>query len=155
MARAVPMRATSPACTTAPPTGDTWAGVSLPPSTTWLAYVYAAANAGIADPGNIFYIRSTDSGMTFSAPFQLTATPTPTNAQWQPNLSVSQAGTLLATWYDERHERQLPAGSPATPCYQMLSRKSNDNGVTWLADDTLSDVVSPLPLQPDPGIEPL
>ena len=27
------IRASSPACTPAPPTGDTWAGVSLPPST--------------------------------------------------------------------------------------------------------------------------
>jgi hypothetical protein len=34
----------------------------------------------------------------------------------------------------------------------MWSRKSNDNGVTWLPDDTLSDVISPLPAQPDPGI---
>src|SRR5436309_3143198 len=34
----------------------------------------------------------------------------------------------------------------------MHSRKSNDTGATWLADDTLSDVASPLPLQPDPGI---
>ena len=32
----------------------------------------------------------------------------------------------------------------------MWSRKSNDNGVTWLPDDTLSDVVSPLPAQSDP-----
>src|SRR5438270_757878 len=37
----------------------------------------------------------------------------------------------------------------------MHSRRSNDNGVTWLADDSLSDVVSPLPAQPDPGIQPL
>jgi len=36
----------------------------------------------------------------------------------------------------------------------MWSRKSNDGGVTWLPDDTLSDVVSPLPAQPDPGIQP-
>ena len=34
----------------------------------------------------------------------------------------------------------------------MYSRKSTDNGVTWLPPDTLSDVASPLPLQPDPGI---
>src|SRR5213082_2313846 len=34
----------------------------------------------------------------------------------------------------------------------MYSRKSNDNGVTWLPPDTLSDVASPLPLQPDPDI---
>ena len=36
----------------------------------------------------------------------------------------------------------------------MHSRKSPDNGVTWLADETTSDVVSPLPLQSDPGIQP-
>jgi hypothetical protein len=36
----------------------------------------------------------------------------------------------------------------------MWSRKSNDNGASWLADDAFSDVVSPLPAQPDPGIQP-
>jgi len=36
----------------------------------------------------------------------------------------------------------------------MYARRSNDNGVTWLPDDTFSDVVSPLPAQPDPGIVP-
>jgi hypothetical protein len=35
----------------------------------------------------------------------------------------------------------------------MWSRKSNDNGASWLPDDTLSDVVSPLPAQPDPAIQ--
>ena len=34
----------------------------------------------------------------------------------------------------------------------MWSRKSIDNGVTWLPDDFLSDVISPLPAQADPGI---
>jgi len=34
----------------------------------------------------------------------------------------------------------------------MWARKSTDNGVTWLADMAFSDVVTPLPLQPDPGI---
>src|SRR5947208_8241889 len=34
----------------------------------------------------------------------------------------------------------------------MWSRKSNDNGLSWLPDDALSDVVSPLPAQNDPNI---
>ena len=34
----------------------------------------------------------------------------------------------------------------------MWSRKSNDNGQSWLPDDTFSDVVSPLPAQNDPNI---
>src|SRR4029453_10429666 len=43
-------------------------------------------------------------------------------------------------------------GDENTPCYRMFSRKSNDNGLSWLPDDMLSDVVSPLPAQPDPNI---
>jgi hypothetical protein len=122
-----------------------------------VSYVYAASNPGNNDPGDVFYIRSTDSGVTFSAPFQLNSNTDATKAQWQPNLSVSEAGTLFAMWYDEtpRVAASCQPSSPSTPCYQMHARKSNDNGVTWLADDTLSDVASPLPLQPDPGIQPL
>ena len=116
-------------------------------------YNYARRIVG-GDPGNVEYIRSTDMGVTFSAPFQLNSNVEPTKAQWQPNLSVSPAGTLLATWYDEapRVAASCQPSNFATPCYQMHSRKSPDNGVTWLADETLSDVATPLPLQPDPGI---
>ena len=61
----------------------------------------------------------------------------------------------LATWYDARVSTDTDCvyGSPTSPCYQMWSRKSNDNGATWLPDDTFSDVVSPLPAQPDPSIQ--
>ena len=119
-----------------------------------VSYVYSAKNG--SDPGDVFYIRSTDSGMTFSAPFQLNANTDATKAQWEPNLSVSDAGSLLATWYDEtpRTSASCQPSSPSNLCYQMHSRKSPDNGVTWLDDQTTSDVASPLPLQPDPGIQP-
>jgi len=117
-----------------------------------VSLVYAQKDG--SDPGNVYYIRSTDSGVTFSAPFMLNTNTDVTKAQWQPNLSVSDAGTLFATWYDERSGGNCTVGGN-TPCYQMWSRKSNDNGQTWLPDDSLSDVVSPLPAQPDPGIQPL
>src|SRR5213592_2652618 len=119
-----------------------------------VSLVYAEKDG--SDPGNVYYIRSTDSGVTFSAPFELNTNTDPTKAQWEPNLSVSDAGTLFATWYDEtpRVAASCQPSSPSTPCYQMHSRKSNDNGLTWLPDDTLSDVASPLPLQGDPGIQP-
>src|SRR5882724_8240840 len=119
-----------------------------------VSYVYAARNTGNGDPGDIFYIRSTDSGVTFSAPLQLNTDTDHTKAQWMPNLSVSETGSLFATWYDEtpRLAGSCQPSSPSTPCYQMYSRKSNDNGLTWLPSDTLSDVASPLPLQPDPNI---
>ena len=114
--------------------------------------VYAQHGAG-SDPGDVFYIRSTDGGVTFGAPFQLNTDAT-TRPQWQPNLSVSPTGTLLATWYDARESTDADCGygNPASPCYRMWSRKSNDNGLSWLPDDTFSDVVSPLPAQNDPNI---
>ena len=113
-------------------------------------YVYAQHGAG-ADPGDVYYIRSTDSGVTFSAPLKLNTDAT-TRPQWQPNLSVSPAGTLFAVWYDARESASCHKGNPGVPCYRMWARKSTDNGVTWLTDMTFSDVVSPLPAQPDPGI---
>ena len=121
-----------------------------------VSLVYSSRNTGTGDPGDVFYIRSTDSGVTFSAPFQLNANTETTKAQWMPNLSVSEAGTLFATWYDEtpRTSASCQPSSPTNLCYQMHSRKSPDNGVTWLADETTSDVASPLPLQGDPGIQP-
>jgi len=117
-------------------------------------YVYAARNTGNGDPGDVFYIRSTDNGQTFSAPFMLNTNTDATKAQWQPNLSVAADGSLLAVWYDERERTAASCqpSSPSTPCYRMWARKSTDNGVTWLADMAFSDVVTPLPLQPDPGI---
>ena len=83
----VTLPATSPACFRPPPTGGTRAGVSLPPTTALFTYVYAQQGAG-ADPADVFYIRSTDGGVTFSAPFKLN-TDTTTRPQWQPNLSAS------------------------------------------------------------------
>ena len=112
--------------------------------------VYAQHGTG-ADPGDVYYIRSTDGGNTFGASFKLNTDST-TRPQWQPNLSVSDAGTLFATWYDARESTSCTKGNPGVPCYRMWSRKSNDNGATWLADDMFSDVVSPLPGQGDPNI---
>jgi hypothetical protein len=112
--------------------------------------VYAQHGAG-TDTGDVFYIRSIDSGVTFSAPFKLNSDST-TRPQWQPNISVSPGGTVFATWYDGRESTSCTKGNPAVPCYRMWSRESTDNGATWLADMTFSDVVSPLPGQSDPNI---
>src|SRR5439155_399175 len=81
------------------------------------------------DPGDDFYIRSTDSGVTFSAPFMLNTNTDPTKAQWQPNLSVAADGSLLAVWYDERERTAASCqpSSPSTACYRMWARKSTDN----------------------------
>jgi hypothetical protein len=112
-------------------------------------YVYAQHGTG-SDPGDVYYIRSTDSGVTFSAPLKLNTDATST-AQWQPNLSVSPSGTVFAVWYDGREGTGCTPGAN-TPCYRMWARESIDNGLTWGPDMAFSDVVSPLPGQPDPNV---
>ena len=114
-------------------------------------YAYAQHGAG-SDPGDVYYIRSTDRGQTFSAPLKLNTDAT-ARPQWQPNLSVSPSGTVLAVWYDARESASCTRGNPAVPCYRMWARRSTDNGASWLSDQTFSDVISPLPAQPDPGIQ--
>jgi hypothetical protein len=123
-------------------------------------YVYAACGAGgcptsTGDPANVFYIRSTDGGLTFSAPFMLNTDGAPDKGQWEPSLSIGSDNSLLAVWYDERERSPLGCqpSSPSTPCYRMWARKSTDGGATWQPDMPFSDVVSPLPM-PDPGIVP-
>ena len=113
--------------------------------------VYAQHGAG-SDPADVYYIRSTDSGVTFGAPFKLNSDPF-ARPQWQPNISVSPAGTLLAVWYDARESASCALGNPAVPCYRMFSRKSTDNGLSWLPDLQFSDVVTPLPAEPSSGVE--
>jgi hypothetical protein len=117
-----------------------------------VSYVYAQHGAG-SDAGDVEYIRSTDKGVTFSAPLKLN-TDTTTRAQWQPNLSVSDTGDLFAMWYDERGSTTCTVGNPSVPCYQMFARQSTDNGVTWQTDMAFSDVISPLPGQPDGTVQP-
>jgi hypothetical protein len=113
-------------------------------------YVYDQQGTG-SDPADVYYIRSTDKGQTFSAPVKLNTDST-SRPNWQPNLSISPSGTLFATWYDARESTSCTYGDPTVPCYRIWARKSNDGGLTWLPDHAFSDVVSPLPAQPDPGI---
>jgi hypothetical protein len=113
--------------------------------------VYAQHGSG-SDPGDVYYIRSTNKGATFGAPVKLNTDAT-SRPQWQPNISVSSSGTLLAVWYDARESGSCSRGNAGVPCYRMWARRSTDNGVSWLSDQTFSDVVSPLPAQPDPGIQ--
>src|SRR5215470_7210330 len=112
--------------------------------------VYAQHGAG-ADQGDVYYIRSTDGGFTFGTPVKLNTDAT-TRPQWQPNLSVSPTGTLLAVWYDARESTSCTEGDPAVPCYRMWANKSNDGGASWQGDMEFSDVVTPLAFEQDPNI---
>ena len=45
-------------------------------------------------------------------------------------------------------------GTPRATDYERFARLSPDNGATWGNDEVMSDTASPLPLQPDPNVQP-
>jgi hypothetical protein len=125
-------------------TGGGQAGIG--PSTV-VHYAYTMGIVG-TDPGNVMYIRSTDNGTTWSVPLQLN-TDGGTRAQWEPSLAVTKTGAVFVSWYDERETGSCGVAGVNTPCYRRWGRTSLDGGVSWQADEPVSDVVSPLPAQPD------
>jgi Neuraminidase (sialidase) len=84
-------------------------------------YVYSA-RLNNADPGRIYYIRSTDNGSTWSAPKTLATDPT-FAAKWGPSLAVNATGRVVVTWYDERNA--------VDTSLERFGRVSYDNGATW------------------------
>ena len=107
-------------------------------------YVYAQHGTG-SDFGDVYYVRSTDNGVTWGTPMKLN-TDGGTRSQWQPSLSISPSGNMLASWYDARNT----SGNN----FERFARLSPDNGATWGNDEVMSDTQSPLPLQPDPNVQP-
>jgi hypothetical protein len=108
------------------------------------------------DHGDIYYIRSTDAGLTWGTPVKLN-TDAGTAMQWQPSLTATQAGAIFASWYDEREvnggaDLNCAVGSP-NPCYRRWGRVSLDNGANWQPDDQVGRALSGLPAQPDPTVQ--
>jgi hypothetical protein len=120
-----------------------WGQPAVGPANT-VHYVYAQHGTS-SDQGDIYYIRSTDNGDTWSTPVKLNQDAT-AYAQWMPSLSATPGGQVLASWYDRRN-------SGGGTSYERWGRISLDGGVTWQADDVISDVLSPQPLQPDSSIQ--
>src|SRR5438309_8446204 len=110
-----------------------------------------------ADHGDIWFIRSTDAGLTWGTPVKLN-TDSGTAMQWQPSLAVTQSGTIFASWYDQREvnggaDLNCTVGSSSQNCYRRWGRVSLDNGATWQADDMVGRALSPLPAQPDSAVQ--
>jgi hypothetical protein len=116
-------------------------------------YDYAGAGTN-GDDGDIFYVRSTDNGKTWSKPIKLnTDKDAPHKTQWMPSLSADLNGNVTASWYDRRKTTSTcnSVGDPGCN-YERVGRQSNDNGASWGADITISTGIIPQPAQDDPSL---
>src|SRR5204862_125823 len=94
---------------------------------------YAACGQNVVcnaatDHGDIYYIRSTDAGLTWGTPVKLN-TDSGTAMQWQPSLTTTQNGALFASWYDQREvnggaDLNCTVGSSTQNCYRRWGRVS-------------------------------
>lgn len=110
-------------------------------------YVYAAHSTTISgDVADVFYVRSADNGLTWSAPVRLN-TDSGFRAQFMPSLRVTPSGVVEATWYDQRN------ASTSDFRYQRYVRFSTNNGVTWGPNEPVTAQLLPEPHQNDPKIK--
>ena len=95
--------------------------------------VYAAVSPGQSlDRSDIFYVRSTNGGSTFSAPVRLNDDATATS-QWAPAITAAADGTVAVKWWDRRND---PVNDSLTDVYMTTSA---DGGKTWGTNIRVTD----------------
>src|SRR5206468_1954643 len=85
---------------------------------------------------DIAFSRSTDGGLSWSAPARLNDDP-PDNGidQFQPTIAVRADGLLGVTWHDRRYD-------PNGFLYDIAYTQSDDGGLTWNANRRVTDLSS-------------
>ncbi|HEX7614249.1 MAG TPA: PKD domain-containing protein [Thermoanaerobaculia bacterium] len=111
---------------------DSFPATAVDKNGTW-HLVYAAVSAGQAvDRSDIFYVRSTDGGIHFSAPVRLNDDATATS-QWSPSIAVTEDGRIAVKWWDRRND---PSNDSLTDVYMTVSA---DGGATFSRNVRVTD----------------
>jgi len=111
-------------------------------------YAYAGQGVNAGDTGDIFYVRSTDNGSSWSSPIVLNSDSATggNRTQWMPSLAVTPSGTVQVSWYDRRN-------STDGNNYEYWGIQSPDNGSSWLPNQVISDRLIAEPEQPDSAVQ--
>jgi Neuraminidase (sialidase) len=126
-------------------------------------YAYAGQGQATNDHGDIYYVRSTDNGNTWSTPIKLNDDPGGQfKTQWMPSLSVnyslagfSPVSKVTVSWYDRRQATSACNVATDPGCsYYRYGIQSADNGATWGSNIQISDTLIPQPTQNDGGVQP-
>jgi len=86
---------------------------------------------------DVMFVRSTDGGLTFSAPLRINDDPVnPSKWHWFGTVSVAPNGRIDSVWYDTRNAANNTDS-------QLFYSWSTDGGVTWAANVAVSDAFNP------------
>lgn len=97
------------------------------------------------DSGDIYFVRSTDGGQTWSTPNVVNDDGSPGKGQFSPWLSVTPSGTVCVAWYDRRND-------PTDIDYDVYYAISTDKGVSFSANKQVNDVNNTLLANPSSWI---
>ena len=97
--------------------------------------------ASVVPPGrsttDVMFVRSTDGGLTFSAPHKVNDDPVnPNKWHWFGTFAVASNGRLDAVWYDTRNAANNTDS-------QLFYSYSTDAGVTWSPNVAVSNPFNP------------
>jgi hypothetical protein len=121
--------------------GQAWIAVDPAPAAPGGAassrvYVLCSVNPPGSDPLDVKFARSTDGGLTWSAPVRVNDDPGTGAWQWFGTMSVSPSGRIDAIWLDTRDD---PGGFDSS----LYCSFSTDAGMTWSTNERLSDAFDP------------
>jgi hypothetical protein len=103
-------------------------------------YVYALASVerlSTNDPADVMFVRSTNGGLSWSTPIRINDDPGQNDYQWFGLLSVAPNGRIDVAWLDTRDDPTQHLWSALYYCYSL------DQGLTWSANEKLSDSFNP------------
>ena len=106
----------------------------------YIAYSADMGGQGDADYGDIYLVRSTDGGQTWSAPKKINDD-VGTNGQFHPWVSVTPSGVVCVAWYDRRND-------PLDIDLDIYYALSVDNGSTFTSNKKVNDVTIKLLTDP-------
>jgi len=100
-------------------------------------YMLASVQPSGRSTTDVMFARSTDGGLTFSAPHKVNDDPVnPSKWHWFGTFSVAPNGRLDAVWYDSRNAANNTDS-------QLFYSYSTDAGVTWSANVAVSNSFNP------------
>jgi hypothetical protein len=99
-------------------------------------YVLSSVDPPGSDPLDVYFIRSTDRGLSWSPPVKINDDSVSSAWQWFGTMSVAPNGRIDVVWLDTRD-------NPGTYLSSLYYSFSTDYGITWSQNEKLSETFDP------------